>query len=69
MIVLARASGGHGKTPEVSAPKTLPFESVPLTRKVVHIRQDKQEIVKEIVHFFLYYCYATIRIVKRRRYL
>ena len=34
----SRASGGHGKTPEVSAPKTLPFESIPLTWKVVHIQ-------------------------------
>ena len=30
--------------------QTLPFESVPLTRKVVHIRFEKQEIVKEIVY-------------------
>ena len=28
------------KTPEVSAPKTLPLESVPLTRKTVHIQTD-----------------------------
>ena len=57
------------KTPEVSAQKTLPLESASANGKMVYIRQDKQEIVKEIVHFFLYYCYATIRIVKRRRYL
>ena len=28
----------YGKTPEVSAPKTLPFESIQLTWKVVHIQ-------------------------------
>lgn len=40
-------------TPEVSAQKTLPLESASANGKMVYIRQDKQEIVKEIVHFFL----------------
>ena len=29
--------------------QTLPFESVPLTRKVVHIRPNKQEVNEDIL--------------------
>ncbi|MDO5392743.1 MAG: hypothetical protein Q4F24_16865, partial [Eubacteriales bacterium] len=39
-----------GKTPEENDPKTVPFESVPLTRKVVHIRFEKQEFACGIVY-------------------
>ena len=35
------------------APKTVSFESVPLTRKVVHIQPDKQEIVEVLKKFIL----------------
>ena len=41
----SQVSRGMRKTPEVREPKTLPFESVPLTRKVVHIQPGKRELI------------------------